>query len=77
MNSFKIGGKCRVTGKYYEVFVNKTDYIAWQYGKNAQDAFPFPRECRRFYVRSDYESLAEQGCIARRRLKYGFGHGAS
>jgi hypothetical protein len=41
MNSFKIGGKCRVTGKYYEVFVNKTDYIAWQYGKNAQDAFPY------------------------------------
>jgi hypothetical protein len=41
MNSFKIGGKCRVTGKYYEVFVDKKDYIAWQDGKNVQDAFPY------------------------------------
>jgi hypothetical protein len=41
MNSTKIGGKCRVTGKYYEVFVNKEDYIAWQGGQCAQHAFPY------------------------------------
>ncbi len=54
MNSFKIGGKCRVTGKYYEVFVDKKDYIAWQYGKNAQHAFPYLTASDREFIISGF-----------------------
>lgn len=40
-NTIYVGRECPFCGKYHEVMVNETDFIAWQDGELVQNALPY------------------------------------
>ena len=40
-DSVFVGRHCPICGEYHEVEVSESDFVAWQCGEHAQNAFPY------------------------------------